>query len=156
LLLLVFAWLTSTLKMEAICSFETSDYLRTTLCYNPEDCTLHSHLRDNLRSSKNCFSALATAAARLQSQVTLSGIYAGQNDTGAGFLLVLRLRIPKDVGSHLGPVTGCPDFRVFVALLTPSLQKLGYYLKLGRDLFLSHSFQFIVHFSSYRSMRQPR
>jgi hypothetical protein len=41
----------STLKMEAICSFETSaDFQWTTQCYVPEDSTLHNHRCENLRS----------------------------------------------------------------------------------------------------------
>jgi hypothetical protein len=42
----------STLKIEAICSFETSlDFHRTTRHCIPEDRTLHSHRCDNLRSN---------------------------------------------------------------------------------------------------------
>jgi hypothetical protein len=41
----------STLKMEAICSFESSvDFQRTTLRYIPEDSTLHNHRCDKLKS----------------------------------------------------------------------------------------------------------
>jgi hypothetical protein len=43
----------STLKMEAICSSETSvDTQRTTRCYIPEDGSLHTHRCENLKS---CF-----------------------------------------------------------------------------------------------------
>jgi hypothetical protein len=43
----------STLKMEAICSFEMLvDIQRTTWCYIPEDGTLHNHSCENLRSYK--------------------------------------------------------------------------------------------------------
>jgi hypothetical protein len=37
---------------------------------------------------------LATAAARIRSQVTSYGICGGQNGTGAGFLRVLRFPLP--------------------------------------------------------------
>jgi hypothetical protein len=41
----------STLKMEAICSSETSvDFQRTTQRYIPEDSTLHNHRCENLKS----------------------------------------------------------------------------------------------------------
>jgi hypothetical protein len=41
----------STLKMEAICSFEISvDTQRNTRCYIPEDGTLRNHLCENLKS----------------------------------------------------------------------------------------------------------
>jgi hypothetical protein len=41
----------STLKMEAICSFETSvDTQRTTWCYIPEDGIVHNHRCENLKS----------------------------------------------------------------------------------------------------------
>jgi hypothetical protein len=41
----------STLKMEAICSFETSvGFQRTTRRYIPEDRTLYNRRRENLRS----------------------------------------------------------------------------------------------------------
>jgi hypothetical protein len=41
----------STLKMEEICSSETSvDFQRTTRRYIPEDGTLHNHLCENLSS----------------------------------------------------------------------------------------------------------
>jgi hypothetical protein len=41
----------STLKMEATCSSETSvDFQRTTQRYNPEDKTLHNHRCENLKS----------------------------------------------------------------------------------------------------------
>jgi hypothetical protein len=43
----------STLKMEAICSSETSvDTQRTTRRYIPEDGTLHNHRCENLKSYK--------------------------------------------------------------------------------------------------------
>jgi hypothetical protein len=39
------------LKIEAICSFETSvEFKRTTRCYIPEDSTLHNHRCENLKS----------------------------------------------------------------------------------------------------------
>jgi hypothetical protein len=42
----------STLKMESICSSETSvDFQRTTRSYIPEDTTLHNRLRENLKST---------------------------------------------------------------------------------------------------------
>jgi hypothetical protein len=41
----------STLKTGAICSSETSGFLRTTRRYNAEDRTLHNHRRENLRSN---------------------------------------------------------------------------------------------------------
>jgi hypothetical protein len=45
-----------TLKMEVICSFETSvDFQCTTLRYIPEDCTLHNHHCENLKSYINIF-----------------------------------------------------------------------------------------------------
>jgi hypothetical protein len=40
-----------TLKMVEISKFETSGPLKTTQPYNPEDCTLHSHRRENLVSN---------------------------------------------------------------------------------------------------------
>jgi hypothetical protein len=40
-----------TLKMETMCSFETSRCLLTTWRYNPEGRTLHSHLSENHISS---------------------------------------------------------------------------------------------------------
>jgi hypothetical protein len=41
----------STLKMEAICSSETSvDFQRTTRPYILEDTTLHNHRRENLKT----------------------------------------------------------------------------------------------------------
>jgi hypothetical protein len=43
--------ISSTLKMEAICSFETSvETQRTTRRHIPEDDTLHNHRCENLRS----------------------------------------------------------------------------------------------------------
>jgi hypothetical protein len=50
--LLVFAELiSSTLKMEAICSSETSvETQRNTRCHIPEDDTLHNHRHENLKS----------------------------------------------------------------------------------------------------------
>jgi hypothetical protein len=39
-----------TLKMEAICSSETSVHTRSTRRYIPEDGVLHSHRRENLKS----------------------------------------------------------------------------------------------------------
>jgi hypothetical protein len=45
--LILFFW---TLKMEALCSFETSvDTQRTTLRYIPEDGTIHNHRFENLK-----------------------------------------------------------------------------------------------------------
>jgi hypothetical protein len=41
----------STLRMEAICSSETLDFLRTIRRYNTEDRKLHSYRRDNLKSN---------------------------------------------------------------------------------------------------------
>jgi hypothetical protein len=41
----------STLKMEAVCSNEMLGTLLTTLCYNPQDPTLHSHCHENLKFS---------------------------------------------------------------------------------------------------------
>jgi hypothetical protein len=40
----------STLKMEAIRSSETSVNITSTRCHIPEDCFLHSHRRENLKS----------------------------------------------------------------------------------------------------------
>jgi hypothetical protein len=40
-----------TLNMGAICSFEISGCFRTAWCYGPEDCTRHSHRRENLKSN---------------------------------------------------------------------------------------------------------
>jgi hypothetical protein len=42
---------TLTLKMEAVCSSETSYFLWTTQHYNQEDCTLHSHYCENFKSN---------------------------------------------------------------------------------------------------------
>jgi hypothetical protein len=36
--------------MEAICSSETSVNITSTRCHIPEDCFLHSHRRENLKS----------------------------------------------------------------------------------------------------------
>jgi hypothetical protein len=42
----------SALKIEMILSYEMSvDFIRITRCYVPEDRTLHSHRRDNLKSN---------------------------------------------------------------------------------------------------------
>jgi hypothetical protein len=41
---------TGTLKMEAILSSETSVNTSSTRCHIPEDCFLHSHRRENLKS----------------------------------------------------------------------------------------------------------
>jgi hypothetical protein len=40
----------STMKMEVICSFETSVHARSTRRHIPEDDILHSHRRENLKS----------------------------------------------------------------------------------------------------------
>jgi hypothetical protein len=42
----------STLKMEAIRSFETSVNARSTQCHIPQDDSLHSHRSENLKSYK--------------------------------------------------------------------------------------------------------
>jgi hypothetical protein len=42
----------STLKMEAILSSETSVHARSTRRHIPEDCILHNHRRENLKSYK--------------------------------------------------------------------------------------------------------
>jgi hypothetical protein len=46
----------STLKMEAVCSFKTSvNIYRTTRCHIPEARTCHSHHCENLKPRKICF-----------------------------------------------------------------------------------------------------
>jgi hypothetical protein len=47
---------------------------------------------------------------------------------------------PEDLLSGLSP---------FVVFLSPSMEMLGYYLKLGHDCLLPHHFQFIIHLSSF-------
>jgi hypothetical protein len=47
--------LPSILKMEAIRSSETSVNTTSSWCHIPEDCFLHSHRRENLKSYKNLY-----------------------------------------------------------------------------------------------------
>jgi hypothetical protein len=55
-----------TLKMEAICSFETSvDFQRSTLCYIAEDRSLHNHRSENLKSCK-CIVVFACHTTQVQ------------------------------------------------------------------------------------------
>jgi hypothetical protein len=51
-----FTYSSTTLKIEAILSFETSvNFHRITLRYIPEDRTLHSHRCENLNSNNTTF-----------------------------------------------------------------------------------------------------
>jgi hypothetical protein len=54
----------STLKIKVIYSSETSGFLHTTQHYNPEDCTLHSHCCEKLRSNKKFAFFLITVGSR--------------------------------------------------------------------------------------------
>jgi hypothetical protein len=76
------ASISSTLKMEAICSSETSvDIQRTTWRYIPEDSTLHNHRCENLRPA-------------------MSNLYVSSNEPEVNLVALSSLQIiPPDCNS---------------------------------------------------------
>jgi hypothetical protein len=63
---------TSTLKMEATCSSETSvDFQQNTQCYILEDRTLHNHRCETLKSSPNQFSYMSHTCTHVRLHIQL-------------------------------------------------------------------------------------
>jgi hypothetical protein len=65
--------------------------------------------------------------------------------------VTVYIYVREKLGSNLGKETGCPD--ISFILFPQSFQATaGTVIRVGHDRFLAHSFQVIVHPSSYHQM----